>query len=401
MTFAMGGVAMLAGLASASAQDSNPLFKIGSVDVRPHATYSVAYDDNIFLEHKAIVAGLGNPGRDHDFVHTFTPGLRLNAGDVAVRQAAYFDANYEVVLTKFTDYKGSDATDHNASIEFGGKLNRLSVSVEQTLASRSDADTANLAANGRVKRKTWETRVNSDYEVSEKTSVSLDLKQTIGDYTGLLVDSVDRSAALWLDHQVLPKVKAGLGATVGYLQIDGTAATHNPNSSYIQGLGRVDWAATEKTTIRGSAGIESRNIQERGISDPVTFVFTLGADWKAAERTVVTLTASRGTKVSNAQVGQLNEETSIVAGVKHSLWERISLGLDGGYAFSHYKAVSTVLGALRDDAYFFAKPSIAYRFVERAQAVLYYQYRRNDSTLAGNGNDFYNNQVGLELSYRF
>ena len=45
---------MLAGIAGASAQgvQTAPLFQIGGVDVRPHATYSAVYDDNIFLEHK-------------------------------------------------------------------------------------------------------------------------------------------------------------------------------------------------------------------------------------------------------------------------------------------------------------------------------------------------------------
>lgn len=145
---------MVASLAGASAQDAAPLFKIGSVEVRPHATYSVVYDDNIFLEHKAKQAGgKGNAGRDHDFIHTITPGLRLNAGDAAARQSAYFDANYSAVVTRFTDYSGSDAVDHNGAIEFGGKLNRLSLSASQKLDSASDASAAGLAANGRVKRK--------------------------------------------------------------------------------------------------------------------------------------------------------------------------------------------------------------------------------------------------------
>ncbi len=402
-TIAMGGVAVLAGLAGAAAEDSSPLFKIGNVDVRPHASYSVVYDDNIFLEHKAKVAGgIGNPGRDHDFVHTFIPGLRLNAGDAAVRQSAYFDANYEAVITRFTHNSGSDAIDHNASVALGGKMNRLHLGVEQTLESRSDADRATLAANGRVKRKTWGTKVDSDYEISEKTSTSLELAQTIGDYKAPLVDSVDRSAHLWLDYQVLPKVKAGIGGGAGYLEVDGTAANHNPNSVYYDGQVRMDWKATEKLSIKASAGLEHRHIQERGSKDLLNGIFSLGADWKAAERTTVSLTASRGAKVSNALGSALNEETSITASVKHGLWDNFSAGLDAGYSLSHYKATSIATPlALRNDNYFFAKPSLTYRFAERAQAMVFYQYRRNDSDLAANGNDFYNNQVGLELSYRF
>ena len=397
---ALGGVAMVASLAGASAQETAPLFKIGSVDVRPHATYSVVYDDNIFLEHKAKnVATKGNPGRDHDFVHTITPGLRLNAGDAATRQSAYFDANYSAVVTRFTDYSGSDAVDHNGSIEFGGKLNRLSLSASQKLDSASDASAAGLAANGRVKRKTYTTELGASYEVSDKTTLGLGLEQVIGDYKAPLVDSTDRSASLTLDYQILPKVTVGVGATMGYLQVDGAGS---PNSSYQQGEARLAWRATEKTTIRGAVGFEHRNVQSVGAKDPNGLIFELGADWKAADKTTVSLTGSRGTKVSNSNGGQLNEETSLNLGVKHGLWENVTVGIDGGYSLGHYTA-TTVAGAagLRDDAYVFAKPSVSYRFMERAQATVFYQYRRNDSDLGGNGNDFYNSQLGLELSYRF
>jgi len=396
------GMTMLTGLAGVTAQESSPLFKIGSVDVRPHAAYSVVYDDNIFLEHKSKFLGTaGKPGRDHDFVHTFTPGLRLNAGDAGARQSAYFDANYEAAFTRFTHNSGSDSLDHNATVELGGKLNHLHVAVLQSLESRSDADTANLAANGRVKRKTWDTAIKSTYEVSEKTDLALDLSQTIGDYQGALVDSVDRSATLWLDYQVLPKVKMGAGGGVGYLQVDGNAANHNANSSYYNGLVRMTWSATEKVSIKASGGIQHRNIQELGAQDPDNFVFTLVAEWKASERTTASLEASRGTRVSNAQIAQLNEDTRVAASIRHSLFDRVSLNLEGGYSYSHYKATTTAAGAVRNDNYFFVKPGVSYKFADRAQASVYYQYRRNDSDLPANGNDFYGNQVGLELSYRF
>jgi hypothetical protein len=398
---ALGGAAMVASLTGVSAQETAPLFKVGSVEVRPHASYSIVYDDNIFLEHKAkgVLPAKGNPGRDHDFFHTITPGLRLNAGDAAKRQSAYFDANYDLAITRFTDYTGSDAIDHNANVELGGKLNRLSVSVSQALRSASDADVANLAANGRTKRKTWTTDVGFEYEVSDVTTFGLDLNQELGDYEAPLVDSTDRSAGIHLDFKVLNRVKMGVGAVMGYLDVDGAG---NPNSSYQQGLVRLAWAATEKLTVTGDAGFEHRNIQAAGIKDPNEFIFGLGVEWKAAEQTIISLNGTRGTKVSNSNGGQLNQETSLTASVKHGLWEGVSLGLGGGYSLGQYSA-TTVAGAvgLRDDAYVFAKPSITYKFMERAQASLFYQYRRNDSNLVDNGNDFYNNQLGLELSYRF
>jgi len=407
LSLAFGGMAALAGATTVFAQQTSPLFQIGSVDVRPHASYSLVYDDNIFLDNKdKNVLGRGNAGRDHDFIHIFTPGLRVNAGDVGQRQSAYFDANYQIAISRFTDNSGADAHDQNASVELGGKLNRLSLAAKQTLTTQSDADVANLAANGRVRRKTWITNIDTDYEISDKTSASLDLAQTIGDYSGAFSDTADRSASLWLDYQFLPKVKAGVGGTVGYLQVDGNALNHNPNSAYYQGKLRLAWQASEKVTINANGGYEYRNIQDLAVSDPSMFVFGLDATWKAAERTSVRLGATRGRVASNALGSAINQQTAFTASLRQGLADNLSLNLEGGYSMAEYElttrnAPAGVVGGIRDDNYAFVKPSLAYRFAERAQATVYYQYRRNDSTALANANDFYNNQLGIELSYRF
>jgi hypothetical protein len=383
------GAAMAAGLVNGSAQDAPPLFKVGSVDVRPHATYSLVYDDNIFLEHKQLaIPGRGRAGRDHDWINTFTPGLKLNAGDSAQRQSAYFSANYEAIFQKFSVNSGADAIDQNALVEMGGKFNRLSLSLAQTFSRQSSPDNAVFAANGRVRRANYGTTLNSQYELSEKTTLGLDLANNIADYAAPLVDSTDRSANLYMDYQVLPKVKMGVSGGIGYLQVEGNAANHNPNSVVYNGRVRLDWKATEKVSIIGRVGL----------------AFDVEANWRAAERTQLALKGSRGRRVSNAFGAQQNEETSIGLSLRQGLLDAVSLTVDGGYTLAHYEVATSavaVAGAVRDDQYVFVKPALSYRFLERAQASIYYQYRRNDANLISNANDFYNNQIGLELSYRF
>jgi len=407
LSLAIGSMAALAGATTVVAQQTSPLFQIGGVDVRPHASYSLVYDDNIFLDHKdKNVVGRGNAGRDKDFIHIFTPGLRVNAGDVGQRQSAYFDASYNIAISRFTDNSGGDAYDQNASVALGGKLNRFSLAAKQTLLTQSDADVANLAANGRVRRKTWVTNIDTDYEISEKTSASLDLAQAIGDYSGAFSDSADRSASLWLDYQFLPKLKAGVGGTLGYLQIDGNAVNHNPNSAYYQGRVRLDWQATEKVNVNASGGYEYRNIQDMTAADPTMFVFGLNANWKVAERTAVQIGANRGRVASNALGSAINQQTTFTAGLRQGLADNLTLALEGGYSIAEYELTTRnappgVAAGIRDDYYAFVKPSLAYRFAERAQATVYYQYRRNDSTALANANDFFNNQLGFEISYRF
>lgn len=398
-----GGAAMIAGLSGAYAQDGAPLFKVGSVEVRPNATYSLVYDDNIFLEHKDKTAGTaGRPGRDHDFIHTFAPGVRLLSGDTSARQSAYVAVDYQARFLRFSNSSGSDAIDQTGDLQAGVTFNRLKLGLTQNLFRTSDADARNLAANGRVRRVTYDTGLSASYEVSEKTSAELVLNQSIADYAAPLVDSATRSATLWLDYQVLPKVKMGVGGGVGYMQVDGTALNHNPNSLYYNGLVRMDWKATEKVTIGGNVGFQHMNVQETGAHDPTGLIFGLSASWRAAERTTFALSASRQRRVSNALGAQQNEETSFAASLRQGLWDAFSFGLEGGYTLAHYEATTTgAAGFIRDDQYVFVKPSLSYKFMERAQASLYYQYRRNDANLAANANDFYNNQIGLELSYRF
>lgn len=399
------GAALTVGAVGGSAQDSSPLFQVGSVDVRPHAAYSMVYDDNIFLEHKHLSQNQrGRAGRDHDWINTLTPGLKLSAGDVSARESAYFSANYEAIFQKFIINNGADAIDQNALIEFGGNLNNLKLTLSQGFTRASQADNALFAANGRVRRANYTTKVGGAYEVSEKTTVGIDLYQDVADYAAPLVDSTDRSANLYMDYQVLPKVKLGLSGGVGYYQIEGNATSHNPNSVLYNGRARLNWQATEKVTIGGSVGIQAMNIQEATARDRVGFAFDLDANWKAGERTNVGLRGSRGRKLANAFGAQLNEETTVALQVRQGLADAISLDLDGGYTLSHYEAATSnlaVAGSIRDDNYMFLKPAVSYRFMERAQAKVFYQYRRNDANLAFNGNDFYNTQVGLELSYRF
>ncbi|NBR84305.1 MAG: hypothetical protein EBY09_17700 [Verrucomicrobia bacterium] len=400
------GATLLAGMSAVGAAESTPLYKIGEVEVRPHLTYSMVYDDNIFLEHKSHVANIGNPGRDHDWISTITPGLRLNAGDVQQRQSAFFDANYEAAILRFANNTGSDAVDHNAKLDFGGKLNRLGVKVSQGLSSYSDADVHLLTANGRTKRKIWDTAAEANYEVSEKTSATLDFVQTISDYASpAFVDTVERSGHLWMDYQVLPKVKMGAGVGGGYLQVDNTPTVNNPNSAYYNGQVRLAWQATEKVTVNGRGGVESRHYQGQGV-DRLGVIFGVGATWKATDTTGVTLQLDRGSKPSNANGNTVNEETTIQLSVKQTLADNMSLTLDGGYTMSVYRsstanAATLLASAIHDDDYYFIKPGLSYRFNERAQASVYYQYRRNNSDLTGNQNDFYGNQLGVELTYRF
>ncbi len=391
----LSGAVAFAGVASASAQDNAPMFKVGSVDVRPGVTYEFEYNDNIFLSHRSV-------GKIEDYIHHIKPGITLGAGDYSARNENYFTAGYNADIQLFQDNSGANATDHNANIAIGGNLGRTKLSLGQTLVSASDADTANLAALGRLKRRVWETTAGAVYNLSDKSDFELELLSRTSDYDNAAAfDTWKGQGLAWWNYKMTPKIEAAFGGGVGYDQVDGTATTHGPNAVYEQILGRLRWAATEKVSFNGNAGLELRQIQEVGVGDKAFAIFGAGVNWQATEQTSSGVNAQRGVSPGNTSQNQFSVDTTVSGNVKHSFTSRIDAGLDAGYTLSDFSRIIVTAATPREDQYWYIKPSVNVKLFERASAAAYYQYRRNDSDLAANGNDFTNHQLGLSLTYSF
>jgi hypothetical protein len=130
----------------------------------------------------------------------------------------------------------------------------------------------------------------------------------------------------------------------------------------------------------------------------------VGADWKATPLTVVSLNASRGASPANTLADQANLRTSIDSVVTHQLSDRYKLNAAVGYSMNDFFAVTPAASAVfaaREDNYWFIRPSLGVKLMERAAANVFYQFARNDSDLVSNGNDFTNHRLGLNLSYSF
>lgn len=412
----LGSAVVAVGAVSASAQQvidlrsraadpaaSAPLFKIGSVDVRPSFSYGVTFDDNIFLAHRSTVSVPGGvQGKEEDFVHSLKPGVKLGMGDYMDRARSFALVSYQADVQLYQDHSGADALDHNAEIAVGGSMGRTRLGLSQTLVSQSDADQRNLAASGRLKRRIWTTTGTAVYDATDKTDIELELLSQLNDYTTPAYDTWRGKASAYWNYKLTPKIEAALGGAVGYDQVDGTATSHNPNSVFEQVNVRLRWGVTEKLSIQANGGLEFRQIQETGNNDKSFLIFGAGANWQVSQKSKATLSAQRGVGSSNVSQDQLAVETSVTGGYEHQIGERLTAGLQAGYILSDYQALlAAAAPAVREDQYWFFKPTLSMILFERATASAYYQYRRNDSDLAANGNDFTNHQIGLSLAYSF
>ncbi len=378
--------ACMASVAGASAQDgdvSPPLFQVGSVEVRPNFTYGVTYDDNIRL----------NAAGEEDFVHNVNPGVNLGAGDYRSQAGSFFAAGYSANLLFFQDNDGANATDHSANASFGGG-ERLSWRFDQTLVSASDADVQNLAAGGRVKRRAWTSTLSTIYDLSEKTDLETSVAYILNDFSSTATfDSQRIQGKALLDWEMTPKLHYGLGAALGYDQVDGSN-----NAVFEQANARAVWTVSPKLALRAGAGLEFR--QHQGIDlDRVNFIYDVAADWKISPLTVASLGTDRGVTPSNSIANQYNTRTSVNVTLAHRIGERYTATLGGGYALSDGTATGATGLTPQEDDYYFVRPAVAAKLAERLSGSAFYQYRKNDSN--NNAADFNNHQIGLSLSYAF
>jgi uncharacterized protein (PEP-CTERM system associated) len=155
-----------------------------------------------------------------------------------------------------------------------------------------------------------------------------------------------------------------------------------------------------KLALRVGVGAEFRQFQGSS-TDRANLIFNAGADWKVSELTVVSLGAARGVTPSNSLGNQDVRRTSINGGLSHKIGERYTANFTTGYSLSEAKANGATTAFAQEDNYWFFRPAVAARLMDRAAAGVYYQFRRNDSDAPNNGSDFTNHQVGLNLTYAF
>lgn len=386
--FAVAGVAVVGGASAQDAEIGAPLFQVGAVDVRPNVGYGVSYDDNIFLTHRSA-------NKQEDILHTFSPGVSLGAGDYRGQSGSYFSANYIASLLFFQDNSGANATDHNASISLGGG-ERLSWRFDQTLVAASDADTANLAAGGRTKRRAWGSTLGAIYDVSDKTNLETSFAYILNDYASATTfDSQRAQGKALLDYAMTAKLHYGLGGSLGYDQVDGSN-----NSVFEQVNSRAIWEISPKLAMRVGVGVEFRQFQGVDL-DRAGLIFDVGADWKISPLTVASLGAGRGVAPSNSLGNQSATRTSVTGQLGHKIGERYTATLATGYTSTDASANGVTAFATQEDDYWFARPGLAAKLADRLAASAFYQFRRNDSTAAANASDFTNHQIGMNLSYTF
>lgn len=354
----------------------------GAFDLHPRLSGAAIYDDNITISRTNELS---------DVIWAVSPGISIMAGDPFVIDSKVISIDYAPNFSFFTDHTEYNSVDHSARLNGYLPFSKLVLGLGQTFDSLS---TPLPNAGGRFGRKVYNTSLTSRYDISPKTSVEANLRQSISDYEGRLIGSKEWANDDWFNYLVAPKLNLGVGATFGYVEVDRSAS-----QLYQRALLRGIYTITYKLDATLSAGLERREYDGRSEVN-IRPIFNLGAIYRPREGTTIKLNAYRRDQSALTDVGLNYVTTGMAIGMRQRVSKSIFVNLSGTYDNSEYHSAGVSLSNNRTEDYFSVTLGADAVFTEHWTGGIYLTHRESTSSQS-NGVFFDNNQVSLQTTYRF
>jgi hypothetical protein len=237
----------------------------------------------------------------------------------------------------------------------------------------------------------------ANYQVTGKSQLELEAGYDVADYDdSTKFDSNDIHFGLFWLYQVAPKLVLGLGPEFGWLDVQG-----NPNQTYQRATARLQYQATEKISITARAGAEFRQYQNTGVggNDDIYPVMSIQATYKPFDGTELGLSVYRRVTASSVVAQQNYISTGFSANLRQRFLQKYYFSLVGGFENSDYESTANNVLANRDDDYFFIRPGFDWDVTTWWTLTAFYEFRENNSTTVTN--EFTNNQVGIQTTFRY
>ncbi len=369
--------------------------RTGRWKVSPHFDFSATYDDNIFITPDNPV---------EDFIFTISPGLRIGFWDTDDEMARYLDRDrsatvfdrgvgnflvfdYTASLLGFVKTTSENTLDQDALFDANWHFGRLEIAGGSHFVSKSATD---ADVGGRLRRKTLTTAVTASYQLTARLAGEVTVANVIQDPEGF-TGSVEWRNEDYVDFQVTPLLHAALGGAVGRVAVEDSA-----DQVFERILGRVNYEATEKLSLRLGGGVEFRQ-SDGAIGDRVDPVFECMVRYSPAEETLIVLEGFRRVETSGWHPDTIYTSAGGGLRFERTLRTGLHLSVGGGYSREEYAEMPGV--ATRNDDFFYVRAGVLYNFARWGNAGLSYEYRQNDSTIPSSS--FENTLVTVQVGLRF
>ena len=342
-----------------------------------HGEAKAAYESNIFIQSR---------NEQEDFYFTISPGVAVGWGEFkselygpekfrhqfeSFAGKNYFYIDYAPSYTWWVDRTDLDTFDHNARLEAEWTLQRLTLGASASYVTET-VPVEDLGT--RVERRRMLAALTSKYEFSGKTTFEVNAYYERYDYESNFVNSQEWRNEDWINYQISPKIKLGLGATFADVDREDSA-----EQTYEQGRLRVIYEPSENLTVSLIGGCEWRQTEDA--DDRTEGIFQLNAEWTPFDGTYVYLEGYRRSVTTGSNVGEYYISTGVFARLRQRFFHRYYLSLTAGYQNADYQNPEASAEFGRSDDLFFIRPGVGFDLATWLNCEISGEYRQNDSTI--------------------
>jgi hypothetical protein len=309
----------------------------------------------------------------------------------------YWTFNYAFGRTINSSSLIADYTSHTANLSGAVTRGDWTFGISQGYESRAPT----LVETGQqTPEKSFNTTATVSYEVGPKTLIDLSVTRSERD-SELTVDTpgnpvldTERWSGTGLFHyRASPRLDVAVGLKLGRDRVSNSTDMNVSEPQFT-----FNWRPTDKVSISGEYGRESRRFLEGEVQDLKSQVYSASLSYQPAQVTTLTLSGNRQVSPSYF-ANQLTRNIGWSVNVQQRLLQR--LFLSGGYSRGDvtYLAIEQGFGEQRGDSFESYNFGLSTTISRRGSISLSYQRSTNFSSISEFG--FTSNQYGMTLSYRF
>jgi len=354
------------------------LFKLGMFEIIPQIAGGMTYDNNIFATSDNTV---------DDFIWNIAPGLSAVALDA--ESGKTISLSYVPSFNFYTDNTDNNYTAQSASLSARLPFTKLTLGMDGSFNSQQYA---RVGAGELVNSDSYVAVLSSRYEIGPKTSVEVNA-QANGQTGDGLINNNTFGNIDWFNYRYSEKLALGLGASFNWTLVQDAS-----DQTFQQVLTRADYRMTEKLALNAMVGIEFRQY-DGNASSTVRPVLTLGASYRATEKTTFNLSAYGRTQSSAEQTNQNYYATGFSLNAIQQFTQKLSATAFASYEYNRYFSVFDGVPSDGPTDLITAGASVNYQIKERWTVSIFYYYSHNSGNESSNNYD--DQRTGIQTSWRF
>ena len=360
------------------------------LDLFPHATGQVQYDDNILISQDNPLS---------DVIWTVSPGMTLAGGGVGAylpgsvtveqlrnllyyslvedvtKPGRFFVVDYTPSFILYTEHGGYDNVGQSVKLSGGYSFSRLALGLDFDYTREQ---VKNSGVGTLTEESLYDARFRSRYDLTDRTFLEVNGRYYRLDYANPAYQGYQEvSEENWLNRTFADRLSVGLGLAVGR-----DFPQYSSDQTFERILERAVYRLSGKLLFSSALGVEFRQYESGG-SGNLHPVLEVTGTYELREGTTISL-EGHGLQEPSPYGGYDDTRWGGSVGVRQRLFSRLYAEASAGYDYILYNFYGTQgqPSSARSDNYFSGRLALYYEFNRHVVGSLFYTYYGDNSSFA-------------------